>query len=44
MMRIQDDDTPMLGVLGDVNGLHMLDSPNLASAKNVRENSLRGGL
>ena len=39
MMRIQDDDTPMLGVLGDVNGLHMLDSPNRASAKNVRESS-----
>ena len=34
----------MLGVLGGVSGLHMLDSPNLASAKNVRENSLRGGL
>ena len=29
--------TPTLGALGGVSGLHMLDGPNRASAKNVRE-------
>ena len=32
-------DTPTLGVLGGVSGLHTLDGPNRASAKNVRESS-----
>ena len=39
VLTLNQLDAPMLGVLGGVSGLHMLDGPNRASAKIARESS-----